>query len=126
MKWWKRLIFSVVSLIFGFVSLEYLFYAFRLLIHAENTTGIYRIENQLLSWLAGFALFVLWFVLAAVYVYVIRKNSSPISLIESDSRKKKIRFRGKWFELILQGAWILTGMGLRWCYLLLVYFPNQI
>ena len=31
MKQWKRILFSVISLVWGFVSLDYLIYAFEML-----------------------------------------------------------------------------------------------
>ncbi len=36
MRWWKKLIFSVISLIWGYVSLDYLYYAFSKLTDAKG------------------------------------------------------------------------------------------
>lgn len=41
MRWWKKLIFSVISLIWGYVSLDYLYYAFSKLTDAKGLSLIH-------------------------------------------------------------------------------------
>lgn len=125
MSRWKRMIFTIVSLFFGFCSLDYLFYAFRLLVNAKNTTGKYTPKGDGLMQLLGAVLYLIWFVILAFYAYLIRKSSNKIDIIESDRRTGKNKIRRKWFDIILQGGLIVTGMILRWCYLIFIYFPNQ-
>lgn len=125
MSWWKRFVFSAVSLIFGFCSLDYLFYAFRLLVNEKNITGNYNLLDDGVMQLIGIILFVIWFVILACYIYCIRKSSNQIDMIESDKKTGKNRVKQKWFDLSLQGGLLITGMLLRWCYLIFIYFPQQ-
>ncbi|MCD7824618.1 MAG: hypothetical protein LUH14_01400 [Clostridiaceae bacterium] len=124
MKWWKRLIFSVISLILGFVSLDYLIYAFRLLTGTQNAAGEYHIEENVLWQLLGAGLFILWFVILAFYYYLLRRSSNRIDWIERDRKTGEERVRRKWFDIMFQAALLLTGIFLRWCYLMFIYFPE--
>ena len=119
MKWWKRLLFSAVSLVLGFVSLDYLIYAFRLLTDARNQTGEYAKED-----IVGH-LFFLWFVILSFYYYVLRKSSNQIDLVEWDEKTGKSRVRKKWFDILLQAAFLVTGIFIRWCYLMFIYLPAR-
>ena len=44
MKLWKRIMFSVVSIIWGFASLDYLYYAFRLMTGKTRSDGSYAVS----------------------------------------------------------------------------------
>ena len=37
MKWWRRLIFSIISLVLGYISLDYLYSAFTKLTNASGS-----------------------------------------------------------------------------------------
>lgn len=124
MQWWKRVLFSVLSIIWGFCSLDYLIYAFRLLSNAGKNGGDYRLLQDGGKQLLGVAMFLLWFVIMLFYFYLIQRNSTQINLIEEDSKSGKARVKRKWFDIILQLAIILTGVLLRWGYLMYFYFPN--
>ncbi len=124
MKWWKRLLFSAVSLVLGFVSLDYLIYAFRLLTDARNQTGEYAKED-IVGQLLGAFLFFLWFVILSFYYYVLRKSSNQIDLVEWDEKTGKSRVRKKWFDILLQAAFLVTGIFIRWCYLMFIYLPAR-
>lgn len=124
MQWWKRVLFSVLSIIWGFCSLDYLIYAFRLLSNAGKIEGDYRLLQDGGKQLLGVAMFLLWFVIMLFYFYLIQRNSTQINLIEEDSKSGKARVKRKWFDIILQLAIILTGVLLRWGYLMYFYFPN--
>lgn len=124
MKWWKRSVFSAISVIWGYCSLDYLFYAFQLLANKRNHTRQYHPEEDGVMQLLGAGLFLLWFVVMAFYFYLIRKSSNQIDLIEADRKTGREKVRRKWFDTILQAAFILTGMLVRWGYLMLFYFPN--
>lgn len=124
MKWWKRIVFSVISVILGYCSLDYLFYAFQLLANKKNQSGQYHPREDGMMQLLGAGLFLLWFIIIAFYFYLIRKSSNQIDLIEADRKTGKERVRRKWFDTILQAAFLLTGMLVRWCYLIFIYFPN--
>lgn len=125
MKWWKRVVFSVVSIILGYCSLDYLFYAFQLLANKKNQSGEYRPGEDGVQQLLGAGLFFLWFVILAFYFYLIKKSSNQIDLIEADSKTGRERIKRKWFDKVLQVAFLLTGMLLRWGYLIFIYFPNS-
>lgn len=125
MRWWKRLIFSILSAVLGFCSLDYLIYAFRLLANKRNISGKYDPKSDAFWQLAGLGLFLLWFVIVAFYMYLIRRSSSQIDIIESDVKKGKERVRRRWFDLIFQGGILFTGLIARWCYLIYFYLPNR-
>lgn len=126
MKQWKRALFSVISLIWGFVSLDYLYFAFRLLIGADRNGQHYKIQQEGLGQLFGALLFVVWFLLLAAYIWLLRKSSVQIDLIEEDKKTGEPRVKRKWFDVILQMAVLVTGGILRWCYLIFWYFPHTI
>lgn len=125
MKRWKRILFSGISLIWGYVSLDYLYYAFRLLAGADRNAQTYRLETDGLRQILGVGMFLLWFIILAAYGWLIRKSSFQIDFVEQDERKGEPRIRRKWFDLLLQGGMILTGAVLRWCYLILILFPGR-
>lgn len=125
MKWWKRSIFSVISVIWGYCSLDYLFYAFQLLANKKNLTKQYHPREDGVMQLLGAGMFLLWFIVIAFYFYIIRKSSNQIDLIEADRKTGREKVKRKWFDTILQVAFILTGMLVRWCYLILFYFPSH-
>lgn len=125
MKQWKRILFSILSLIWGYVSLDYLYYAYRLLTSAERNAENYRLGVDSLRQLLGVGMFLLWFVILAVYAWLIRKASIQIDLLEPDKRTGKPKIHRKWFDLLMQGGLLLTGGLLRWCYLLFVLFPGR-
>ena len=125
MKRWKRILFSVISLIWGYVSLDYLYYAYCLLARADRNAENYRLEIDGLKQLLGVGLFLLWFVILAGYHWLIQKSSFQIDFVEQDEQQGEPRIRRKWFDLLLQCGMILTGAVLRWCYLVLVLFPGR-
>ncbi len=125
MKRWKRILFSVLSLVWGYVSLDYLYYAYRLLVGAGSDTGTYRLGLDSLRQLLGMGMFLLWFVILAAYGWLIRKASIQIDLLEQDERTGEPRIHRKWFDLLLQGGLVFTGGILRWCYLVLILFPSR-
>lgn len=125
MKRWKRILFSAISLIWGYVSLDYLYYAYRLLAVADHQRGAYISGTDVCKQVAGVGLFLLWFVILAAYGWAIRKSSFQIDIVEQDDRSGEPRVHRKWFDLLLQGGMILTGVILRWCYLVYVLFPGR-
>lgn len=124
MKWWKRIIFSVISLVWGFCSLDYLYYAFQLMTNKKNQTGEYHPKEDGVMQLLGIILLLLWFVILSFYYYLIRKSSNQIDLVEADEKTGKEKVKRKWFDTALQIAFLLTGLLLRWGYLIFIYFPN--
>lgn len=124
MKWWKRLIFSISSLVWGYVSLDYLYFAFLQLTGFGQTGNVYQPEKEVPKQLLGAGLFIIWFVILAVYICLIRHFSVQIDLVESDRRTGEEKIRRKWFDIILQSGLIITGGILRLCYLLFVYLPK--
>lgn len=125
MKRWKRILFSIFSLIWGFVSLDYLYYAYRLLTSAERTAETYQPEADVPRQLLGMGMFLLWFVILLVYGWLIQRASIQIDLLEQDQRTGEPKIRRKWFDLLLQGGLVLTGGILRWCYLVFILFPGR-
>lgn len=125
MKRWKRVLFSAISLIWGYVSLDYLYFAYRLLAATEQKTGSYPSGTDVLRQVIGVGMVLLWFVILAAYAWVIRKSSFQIDIVEQDDRSGEPIIHRKWFDLLLQGGMILTGAVLRWCYLIYVLFPGR-
>lgn len=121
----KRIVFSVISLVWGFISLDYLYYAFRLLTGAANDSGAYRPQKEGLLQLAGAVMFLLWFFVLAIYRYVIQRNTIQIDLVEKEEKTGKDRIKRKKFDVLLQTGLLITGGLLRWAYLLLIYFPKH-
>lgn len=125
MKWWKRVIFSIISVVLGYCSLDYLFYAFQLLTNKKNQSGEYHPKEDGVMQLLGAGLFLIWFIIIAFYFYLIQRSSNQIDLIEADKKTGKERVRRKWFDAALQITLLLTGMILCWAYLIFIYFPNN-
>lgn len=123
MKWWKRLIFSVISLVFGFCSLDYLYYAYKRLTFVSRGTAE-GIKQDSLSWLIGIGMFLLWFFIVGFYFFIVKHFSIKVSIIEEDWETGKQRVRHKWVDIILQTACILTGLFLRWAYVLYILIPK--
>lgn len=121
----KRIVFSAISLVWGFISLDYLYYAFRLLTGAVNDSGAYRPQKEGVLQLVGAVMFLFWFFVLAVYRYIIQKNTIQIDLVEKEEKTGKDCIRHKRFDVILQAGLLITGGLLRWAYLLLIYFPQH-
>ena len=75
--------------------------------------------------IVGAVLFLLWFLILAFYIWLIRRNTVQIDLIEKDSGTGKDRVKRKWFDVLLQGGLLLTGAFLRWCYVLFILVPGS-
>ena len=95
MKLWKRIMFSVVSIIWGFASLDYLYYAFRLMTGKTRSDGSYDLPRDGAAQLAGVALFLLWFLVVWMYFRLIRRNTVQISMIEENPTTGRQRVRHK-------------------------------
>ena len=124
MHWWKRLIFSVISLLWGYISLDYLYYAFSRLVNAKGKAEYYTPENDGLFQLLGFGMFLLWFFITAIYFFIIKRASAQIDLIEEDYKTGRQQFKKKWTDIVLQAAFIITGIILRWGYVVYIYLPK--
>ncbi len=124
MKWWKRLIFSIISLIFGYVSINYLYYAFTILTNASGNAELYKPAGDGVRQLIGAAMFILYFIVIAFYFWIIRRSSPKIDIIEKNEKTGEQRLKKKWFDIILQIAFILTGMIIRWFYVMCIYLPS--
>lgn len=74
--------------------------------------------------LEGISLFLIWFLLMAIYTLFLRSISPKIDLIEEDSKTGEKKVRRKWFDVILQYAFVVSGLMLRWGYLCVIYFPQ--
>lgn len=101
MKQWKRILFSVISLVWGFVSLDYLIYAFEMLTGSRRSNVAYSPKADGIYQLLGFGMFLLWFIILAFYFYLIRKASIQIDLVEEKDGKEIVRH--KKFDLDLTG-----------------------
>lgn len=122
MKWWKRLIFSVISLIWGYISVDYLYFSFGLLSNNRTDLVADSLEKQIVLQLAGAGLFLFWFFLMGIYTGFLRKVSFKIDFIEKDPRTGRQKVKQKWFDIVLQYIIVLTGMILRWGYLNITVF----
>ncbi len=125
MKLWKRVVFSVISLVWGFISLDYLYLAYRMLTGADSTAQTYQPVSDGMRQLLGAGMFLLWFFIMAVYIWLIKRSAIQIDLLEQDADTGKPKLRRKWFDLVLQGGWLFTGLILRWCYLVFILFPGR-
>lgn len=124
MKWWKRLIFSVISLILGYISLDYLYSAFTKLTNASGNAAAYNPKGDGLSQLLGAVMFLGYFIVIGFYIWLIKRSSLKIDLIEEDLKTGEKKIKRKWFDVIFQIAIIITGMVLRWAYLMFIYLPK--
>ena len=116
---------SVISLIWGYVSIDYLYIALgNLTGNRVHTTGN-EISGTLLWQLAGFGLFIIWLLLLAAYTRLIRFLSPKVDMIEVDKQEKNPKMKRKLFDIILQYGLIVTGMMIRWAYLCLIYLPGR-
>lgn len=122
MRWWKRLILTMISLIWGYASLDYLYLAFRYLTGAGQ--DIAEPQKKVIWEILGLVLFLIWIFLLAAYTWLIRRLSVKVDIVELDGDSGRERIRRKWFDVILQYAFIITGICIRWAYLCLVYFPG--
>ncbi|MDE7051476.1 MAG: hypothetical protein K2O92_00995, partial [Lachnospiraceae bacterium] len=84
----------------------------------------YTPENDGLFQLLGFGMFLLWFFITAGYFFIIKKASAQIDLIEEDYKTGKQKFKKKWTDIVLQAAFIITGIILRWGYVVYIYLPK--
>lgn len=125
MKRWKRILFSAISLAWGYISLDYLYFAYRLLARADRRANTYRLETDGPWQILGVGMFLLWFIILAGYYWLIRKSSFQIDFVEQDEQSGEPRIHRKWFDLLLQCGMILTGAILRWCYLIFILFPGR-
>jgi len=107
----------VISLVWGFISLDYLIYAFEMLTGSRRSNVAYSPKADGIYQLLGFGMFLLWFIILAFYFYLIRKASIQIDLVEEKDGKEIVR--RKKFDRILQGGFLLTGILIRWCYLII-------
>lgn len=125
MKWWKRLIFSVISLFFGFISLDFLYMAFGMMTGSGRYQVVNQTQKQVLIQLLGAVFFLIWLLILAGYTALIKNAGQSIDWVEEDTRTGERKVRKKWFDMVLQYALMITGVALRWMYLFLIYFPGQ-
>lgn len=115
MKWWQRVLFSVISLAAGFFSLDFLYNAF---IRLTNSYGPASARSQNVpaspQQLVGGLMFIGWLVLFGFYCILIIKLSPGADIIEHDPESGREKKHFKWLDLIVQVVLILTGMTARW------------
>ena len=88
MKWWKRGLFSAISLIGGFFSLDYQILAFGMLIRNKEHQNLGDFGG-LLWQMAGAGMFLLYAAALAGYFILIRKNTSVLPAYQNGERVKK-------------------------------------
>lgn len=86
----------------------------------------YEPQKDGLLQIAGAVLFLLWFLILACYIWLIRRNTVQIDLVEKDEKTGKDRVKRKWFDVLLQSGLLLTGAFLRWCYVIFILVPDSI
>ena len=124
MSWKKRVIFSVISLIWGFISLDYLYFAFSKLTNAGGSEASYSAKGDGLYQLLGAAMFISWFVIVMIYFCFIKKSSNQRDLIEEDYKTGDKKIKKKWFDTTIQAAFIVTGCMLRMAYVMYFILPE--
>lgn len=125
MKWWKRLILSIVSLVWGYISMDYLYIALGYLTGTRADRRMDGTPKMFLWQLAGFGMFLLWLFILAAYTALVRYLSPKVDLVEVDEKEKNPKVRRKIFDIIFQYGILITGVLVRWVYLCLVYLPNR-
>lgn len=106
----------------GLCIIGLLIYAFEMLTGSRRSNVVYSPKADGIYQLLGFGMFLLWFIILAFYFYLIRKASIQIDLVEEKDGKEIVR--RKKFDRILQGGFLLTGILIRWCYLIFFYLPG--
>ena len=99
-------------------------YAFRLLTGSRMENASYSPKTEGVYQLLGFGMFLLWFFIIAFYFYFIRKSSIQIDFIKKNKKDGRETIQKKWFDILLQIGIILSGMLVRWGYLIYVYLPK--
>ena len=116
MKQWKRILFSVISLVWGFVSLDYLIYAFEMLTGSRRSNVAYSPKADGIYQLLGFGMFFALVYHTCILFYLIRKASIQIDLVEEKRWKRNCTSQRS-----LTGSYravFFTGILIRWCYLI--------
>ena len=121
MTWWKRVLFSIISITGGWFSLDVLFTAFQY-IRKFGVRG--KNGGQLTELLTGAGLMIALLLLLTCYLVFLRRISGNLNIVEYDSNEEKPRVKSKWFDILLQSGILATGFFLHFMYLLVFYFPN--
>ena len=95
MKWWRRLIFSIISLVLGYISLDYLYSAFTKLTNASGSAAAYSPKGDGLSQLLGAVMFLGYFVVLGFYIWMIKRCSPKIDLIEERCQNRRAESKEK-------------------------------
>lgn len=122
MKWWKRGLFALISLVGGFFSLDYLLFAFGMLTGKEDwgpQDGVLGVLCQI----GGGGLFFLYAAVLVGYFLLIRKHAAALPTYREG--KENRRWAGPRLELALQFCIFFTGQVLRFAYLLFIYLPDR-
>ena len=69
-------------------------------------------------------MFLGYFVVVGFYIWLIKRSSPKIDLIEEDAKTGEQKVKRRWFDIILQIVVIITGMVVRWAYLMFIYLPK--
>ena len=121
MKLWKRIVFTLISIVWGFVSLDYLYLSYRFMVGHDQILAKYPFSIYV-SILIGVILFILWFLIMGIYLSVIRHFSNAVDLLEHDPKTGQEKVHHRWFDGIVQLAFVLSGAVFRWIYLLYFVF----
>jgi len=138
MSWWKKVIFSIISLVWGFISLDYLYLSFQYLTSRRRVIGLGHIQKykngllilsdpktQILMLVVGMLMIFLWLLLVMLYTKWLRKLSPQLDIYEKDPKTGKMKLHRKWSLTIAQYLLMVFGAILRWMYLFLWYFPHH-
>ncbi len=122
MKWWKRGVFSAISLVGGFFSLDCQTLAFGLLTGKGWLGGADGMPGAL-GQIAGAGMFLAFAAALGGCFYLIRKNASFLPMVQGEEERK--RWKGPRMELLLQFCFLVTGLVARFGYLLYIYLPQK-
>lgn len=126
MKWWKRDVFSAISLAGGFFSLDCLTFAYELLAGQRELWDGQGVPGAL-GQIIGAGLFLAFAISLAGYFCLIRKNASLLPIYRGEEVEKgNKRWRGPRLEMLLQLCFLVTGLVARLGYLLYIYLPKQL
>ncbi len=121
MTWWKRMLFSIISITGGWFSLDILFFA---LSRIRNFGEGGRTGGKVSDLFSGAALLIAFLIVFTIYFWLLKSLSGNLNIIEYGEKEEKPKVKSKWFDVFLQGGIFATGFFLHFMYLLLFYFPN--
>lgn len=120
MKLWQRLVFSILSLIFGWFAFDFVLLALRYMRElSESGEG-----EMYFRFLKGCGILIVFFIVLSLYFLILRRISGDLNIVEYEKAEEKPKFKSKWFDIILQGGFLATGFFLKFFFIMVFYLPR--